>query len=200
LLHELSVLKNNLLQKERDILILENSLSTGNFIAETIKNNIAQHEELIAKKIKLTDIREGIRQIGPILTEYLTSRISLEASTSLSRMLLQQAEVEFNSAYEIKVTINGTELLFGQLSEGQKVMTALSIRLSLVKITSNLGIVILDEPSINLDEVSRQLLAEVLSEDNYFSQMIIISHDNTFEGLINNTVTLSLKNGVTVTE
>jgi exonuclease SbcC len=36
LLHELSVLKNNLLQKERDILILENSLSTGNFIAETI--------------------------------------------------------------------------------------------------------------------------------------------------------------------
>jgi DNA repair protein RAD50 len=88
---------------------------------------------------------------------------------------------------------NGKELdMRGRSSMGQKVLASIVIRLALAEaFATNCGILTLDEPTTNLDKANIERLAKFLIDliemkrGNDCFQLVIISHDREFVGLLN---------------
>ncbi len=74
---------------------------------------------------------------------------------------------------------------------------ALSVRLALLKKLSNLNIAFFDEPTQNMDELRRINLAEQIRRVRGFNQLIVISHDDTFEQGLDTLIRLRKVDGET---
>ena len=75
---------------------------------------------------------------------------------------------------------------------------ALAVRLALLKEISNIDIAFFDEPTVNLDAQRRESLAEQIMNIRGFSQIFVISHDDTFEQGIDNVIRIEKINGESV--
>jgi exonuclease SbcC len=60
-----------------------------------------------------------------------------------------------------------------------------------------MDIVFLDEPTMNLDEEKKQNLVAQLRDLSGFSQIFVISHDETFESMTEHVITLEKRQGAT---
>ena len=74
---------------------------------------------------------------------------------------------------------------------------ALAIRLALLKKLSNLNIAFFDEPTQNMDELRRTNLAEQIRRVRGFDQLVVISHDDTFEQGLDGLIRLRKESGET---
>ncbi len=74
---------------------------------------------------------------------------------------------------------------------------ALAVRLALLKKLSTLNIAFFDEPTQSMDELRRMNLAEQIRRVRGFDQLIVISHDDTFEQSLDSLVRLKKENGET---
>jgi DNA repair protein SbcC/Rad50 len=72
---------------------------------------------------------------------------------------------------------------------------ALAVRLAVLKILTSSDVVFLDEPTQNLDESRRERLAQEIMRIKDFRQMIIISHDDTFNASLENVIEIEKLNG-----
>jgi exonuclease SbcC len=80
---------------------------------------------------------------------------------------------------------------FRQLSGGEQMSAALAIRLALLSFLSDTRMGIFDEPTVNLDEDRRLNLARAIpSAVRNFSQLFIISHDDSFDSITENVIRL----------
>lgn len=146
-------------------------------------------DRLNLKSSRLDLIRNGIRRIPGYLVDRHTTYVSRYASIMLSNLLDYDADVLFDQTYSTTVSIGDRSLDFTQLSEGEKVMVALSIRLTIINMLSSLNIAFLDEPTINLSKESRDRLAESI-KGIPFKQLFVISHDDTFSSCVDNVIKL----------
>ena len=65
---------------------------------------------------------------------------------------------------------------------------ALAVRLALLRDLLNLDIAFFDEPTQHLDAERRENLAQQILAVRGFSQLVVISHDDTFERHIDNII------------
>lgn len=183
---DLRDVSGDIIRIESRIEIYKFNLEKNSSIDESIKK-INDQILIVNKKLSfLNDVRAGIRKIPAILVNNKTKKISLEASKILSELMDSPVEVIFDNIYSTYVRFDDIELTFDQLSEGQKVLTSLSIRIAIINQLTDLGFIIMDEPTINLDSNSRRLLAENISKVD--GQIIVISHDDTFSNYIDNVI------------
>jgi exonuclease SbcC len=91
---------------------------------------------------------------------------------------------------------SGRERTFKQLSGGEQMAAALAVRLALLREVSAVDIAFFDEPTANLDDHRRDNLAEQILRFKGFSQLFVISHDDTFERDTDNVVRVVKENGV----
>src|SRR5690606_18526962 len=89
----------------------------------------------------------------------------------------------------ITVSVDEEAFDFEQLSDGARIMVGLSIRLAMTRLCSDLGIVFLDEPTINLHQDIKANLIEALKGLG-FNQIFVISHDDTFLSSTDNLIRL----------
>ena len=93
----------------------------------------------------------------------------------------------------ISLEENGYERPFINLSGGEQMAAALSVRLALLKQLSDVRLAFFDEPTTNMDAERRERLAEQIShitERKTFDQLFVISHDDTFEGYVDNVISV----------
>ena len=80
---------------------------------------------------------------------------------------------------------------FRQLSGGEQMSVALSLRLALLQRLSPAGVAFFDEPTANLDATRREALAALLPRvTRSFEQVFLISHDDTFDAMSDNILEL----------
>lgn len=139
------------LEKERDF------LSFSNFIRDTIKSS----SEFVINEF-----------IGEISSE--ANNIYCEIMGNHS------ASLRWTNDYDIEIGSGGEISSFRQLSGGERMSAALSVRLALLKNISNCDFVFLDEPTQNMDEIRRENLSEQITRIKGFKQVFVISHDDTF--------------------
>ena len=139
------------LEKERDF------LSFSNFIRDTIKSS----SEFVINEF-----------IGEISSE--ANNIYCEIMGNHS------ASLRWTNDYDIEIGSGGEISSFRQLSGGERMSAALSVRLALLKNLSNCDFVFLDEPTQNMDEIRRENLSEQITRIKGFKQVFVISHDDTF--------------------
>ena len=130
----------------------------------------------------LSFLRKVIREAGPEITKRLVDLISLEAERFYGDMMQDfGSRLKWTEDYDIQLITEGRVRHFPQLSGGEGMSAALAVRLALLREMSAIDVAFFDEPTANLDDERRENLSEQIMNVQGFSQIFIISHDDTFE-------------------
>jgi exonuclease SbcC len=134
-------------------------------------------------------IRDTLKAAGPLVTESYLYNISLEAN-QLFREITGEAgrALRWSKDYEILLEEEGHERSFPNLSGGEQMAAAMSIRLALLTQLSDIRIAFFDEPTTNMDAERRERLAQQIGQVQHFDQLFVISHDDTFEENVDNII------------
>lgn len=162
----------------------KNTIDTSNKVLLALEDSV----ELLNN---LENIRSKVfNRDGPValrLRSWVLKVLSAKASEYLSMFKIGISKIELTEkARDVQVTCYGTygDIDMDSLSGGEKVAVALALRLAIAQMVSlnKLDFIILDEPTIHLDEERRKSLVNIISD--FFkeglgplSQIIIITHD-----------------------
>ena len=155
--------------------------------------------ELAAKRIDhadwtqwgsdLEDMRNYIQEMGPMMTRILNQRISYSANIIHQELTnSSSAELTWDETFAITLKVLGRERAFDQLSGGEQMTAALAVNLAMLQELSTVGFAFFDEPTTNLDEDRRSELASRLNVTRRVPQLIVISHDDTFEAQVDHVI------------
>jgi DNA repair protein SbcC/Rad50 len=153
-------------------------------------------KERLEKIGEATDfIRETLKEAAPRVARNYVYHVSLEAS-QLYREITGNAErtLKWTEDYGIILEENGYDRPFVNLSGGEQMAAALSVRLALLKQLSDVRLAFFDEPTTNMDAARRENLATQIGNIKHFDQLFVISHDDTFEGYVDNVITVGAGN------
>ncbi|HEV2662099.1 MAG TPA: hypothetical protein VGU68_15935, partial [Ktedonobacteraceae bacterium] len=126
--------------------------------------------------------RKLIKEAAPYVLKAMLNDISAQANRIFGEIMGDHsAELSWENDYEVVLSRRGIKRTFAQLSGGEQMSAALAIRLALLKKLSTLNIAFFDEPTQNMDELRRMNLAEQIRRVRGFDQLVVISHDDTFE-------------------
>jgi DNA repair protein SbcC/Rad50 len=184
----------NLANAERQRLTAENELTRLAEIRKAMQSEF-QEKERLEKVYEATDfIRETLKKSAPLVAKNYIYYVSLEAN-QMFREITGNAErtLKWTEDYGILLEEDGHERPFVNLSGGEQMAAALSVRLALLKQLSDVRLAFFDEPTTNMDAARRERLAEQIShitERKTFDQLFVISHDDTFEGYVDNVVSV----------
>jgi exonuclease SbcC len=139
-------------------------------------------------------IRDSLKKAGPYITDAHLQSISVEAN-QLYRDITGNPMVtlRWDPGYEIILEEDGYDRPFANLSGGEQMAAALSVRMSLLKELSDMRIAFFDEPTTNMDEERRRNLAEQIGRIKDFDQLVVISHDDSFEGFTDQVIALGAR-------
>ena len=133
--------------------------------------------------------RKVYKEAGPRITERYVQSISWEADRLFRELLNRQnIALTWTKDYEILVQEGAHNRRFINLSGGEQMCAALAVRLALLKVLADIDIAFFDEPTTNMDRPRRDSLAEAISRIKSFSQLFVISHDDTFEKVTENVI------------
>jgi exonuclease SbcC len=145
----------------------------------------------------LAFLREAIREVGPRVARAILHRVSAAAQEIFHELTDDYAlELIWGEDYGITVRRGAHSRDFAQLSGGEQMLAALAVRLALLREISDIGIAFFDEPTVNLDEEHRRSLAEQFRRIRGFSQLFVVSHDDSLEGVTDHVIRISKEAGV----
>lgn len=188
---EMMTKKYNTILVEIDIKLNEKQeqLDEVNQNLEILKNKKEQLDQLKIQERKMVLISElidkmriWIHEFIPKLRKVLILKIN-RISSEIYRDIRDEenAELKLTEDYDIIVANSSSSRSFFQLSGGEKMSAALSVRLALLKILSTVEFAFFDEPTPNLDDDSCVNLSKYINTIKGFKQLFVISHDDTFK-------------------
>jgi len=160
----------------------------------------AQKEKATLEELQtmMEQFRKLIKEAAPHVLKAMLGDISAEANRIFGEIMGDRsAQLSWQNDYEIILRRQGVNRTFAQLSGGEQMSAALSVRLALLKKLSTLNIAFFDEPTQNMDELRRMNLADQIRRVRGFDQLIVISHDDTFEQGLDSIVRLRKVDGET---
>jgi exonuclease SbcC len=141
-------------------------------------------EELKVENYMIDLLRKSLRTVvQPVMRKNSVSRVS-DAFRSFYQELSNDS-IDYAAIDEdgnIDITRNGEPSPVNSLSGGETTCAALALRLAICSSLTRNQLLLLDEPTIHLDEVYRAKLREFLGS-HVFEQLIVVTHDNTFDAL-----------------
>ncbi len=148
-----------------------------------------EHADWTQRGADLEDMRNYIRDMGPRMARILNQRISHSANIIHQELTNSaSAELAWDETFTITLKVLGRERTFSQLSGGEQMTAALAVNLAMQQELSTVGFAFFDEPTANLDEDRRSELAACLNTTRQVPQLIVISHDDTFEARVDHVI------------
>lgn len=212
-------LENSLLNKEeleksqveKDEKVAEIREKLGGINGE-IKNlndklaKIKEHENIIKDKKKSLEklkmkleltkaFRERIKSMGKEVSKNMLKEIEILATENFRKITGRGEKViwsnEDKDKYSVYLSGDRGELRFEQLSGGEQVAVAISIRGAMSELFTESRFSIFDEPTNNLDSERRKSLADSIGEIlKNLEQSIIVTHDDTFREMAQKVIEL----------
>jgi exonuclease SbcC len=184
--------RTRLEQAQRELGLLEEELARLLRQRSKLMERQAERGELGRVTNAMSFIRETIKSAGPAVTETLLAHISQGANDIFSEIMDDHTvELRWDRDYEVLAQRGSEVRKFNQLSGGEQMSAALAVRLALLKEMSEVDFAFFDEPTQNMDEERRTNLARQIGEIRGFDQLIVISHDDTFEHHTENLIRLT---------
>jgi exonuclease SbcC len=170
---------------------LSAKLAHLNEVREKMREQIGEREKMLRLRGAADFIRDILQKAAPYITESYLFSISNEAN-QLYREITGRYDVtlHWTKDYEITLEEEGRERPFLNLSGGEQMAAALSVRLALLKELSEINLAFFDEPTTNMDEERRRNLAQQIGRIKDFQQLFVISHDDSFEEFTDQIITL----------
>lgn len=207
-------LRDNLIKNKSKLENLENIINNEEKKLILLKNEIKQLEDEIVKlkaksdmigdfEFKLEKIRGAFSRDGvqKLLRQRLTPYISELATKYVERFNLDVTSIIVDEDLEVTVMRGGETTPLSLLSGGEKVAIAIALRLAIAKaLAGTFSTIIMDEPTIHLDEERRKELVEVVKsffrEGAIVPQMVIITHDRELEEVADTIYQVEKINGI----
>ncbi len=197
-------LRDKVVSYKRDIQNQKNRLNELEKEINELKKLVKEKKEKENKLEEVSDLldffefsRSTLKEAAPHIAQAFVDRITKEADRYYKKITDDYSQnLRWSKEYEIFIKKSGREKTFNQLSGGEKMAAAISVRLSLLKTISESKIVFLDEPTENMDEIRREKLAKQIQGIDGFNQIFVISHDDTFNSVIENVTEIEKENGV----
>ncbi len=194
----LSALSTEILHNQEKINKLEDQITQAEALLVELEAAQKEQQTLEDLHAMMLQFRGYIKEAAPHVLKAMLGDISAEANRVFGEIMGDRsAQLSWQNDYEIILRRQGVNRTFAQLSGGEQMSAALSIRLALLKKLSTLNIAFFDEPTQNMDELRRMNLAEQIRRVRGFDQLIVISHDDTFEQGLDSIVRLSKVEGET---
>lgn len=141
-------------------------------------------------------LRRTLKEAGPQVTRALVETISHEAARLYSDITGDQiSRLQWGEDYEVSLAHKSFRRTYQQLSGGEQMAAALAVRLALLREVSGIRVAFFDEPTSNLDETRRDNLAEQILAVGGFTQLFVVSHDDTFERATDHIVRIAKEDG-----
>lgn len=186
-------------QAEAALVDLERKIALGEQRLAELERARAERDELAETLKMLEQFRGAIKEAGPLVTRHLLEQISAQANGIFGDIIGDHsAHLAWKDDYEITLTRGSAQRPFALLSGGEQMAAALSMRLALLRRLTGLDLAFFDEPTQNMDSERRSALAEQIRRVRGFDQLIVISHDDTFEQGLDSVIHLEKRDGVTV--
>lgn len=174
-------------------------------LAELLRGQQAARAQADAHQRTLAELRDGLSVMallrdvlagaGERIATVLRRQLAMEAERLYARIAQEGATLVWSDGYELLLVDqqNGRERRrgFAQLSGGERMSAALAIRLALLLQFSPLRFACFDEPTDALDADRRANLAQALPDlTAQWDQVLVISHDDTFDAITENSLQL----------
>lgn len=201
--NDLRSLRGQLRETQRNIAAqlteLERLIAHGEELLAELERAHVERDELGETQKMLDQFRDTIKEAGPLVTKRLLSQISAQANTFFGEIIGDRsAELAWEDEYEIVLRRGTSRRTFALLSGGEQMAAALATRLALLRRLTGLDLAFFDEPTQNMDSERRSALAEQIRRVRGFDQLIVISHDDTFEQGLDSVIHLEKRGGATV--
>ena len=199
------------IQVEKDEKVAEIREKLGGINGE-IKNlndklaKIKEHENIIKDKKKSLEklkmkleltkaFRERIKSMGKEVSKSMLKEIEILATENFRKITGRGEKIiwsnEDKDKYSVYLSGDRGELRFEQLSGGEQVAVAISIRGAMSELFTESRFSIFDEPTNNLDSERRKSLADSIGEIlKNLEQSIIVTHDDTFREMAQKVIEL----------
>ncbi len=198
---EMAMLTERIAQSRQQLARLDEQIAQAEEHVRSLTAGQSQRDEFTATLSLLAYCRDTIKEAGPFVMRALLRQISGEANRIFGEIIGDRAALlAWSEDYDIVLHIGGHERHFAQLSGGEQMSAALAVRLALLRTLTRATIAIFDEPTQNMDEERRSNLAEQIRRVRGFEQLLVISHDDTFEEGLDATITVHKSGGESVVE
>ncbi|HCI80140.1 MAG TPA: hypothetical protein DHW02_10675 [Ktedonobacter sp.] len=195
---ELATLQEQTRHLQSRIGELEQQIEHAEVLMQELDAAREEQQKLDELRTMIEQFRGYIKEAGPYVLKAMLADISAEANRIFGEIMGDRsAQLSWQNDYEIVLRRQGSNRTFAQLSGGEQMSAALAVRLALLKKLSTLNLAFFDEPTQNMDELRRMNLAEQIRRVRGFDQLIVISHDDTFEQGLDSIVRLSKEGGET---
>lgn len=194
---------------EIDKKLVENKTKKEGYKKEriNIQENIEKLEKIETEQVALNDYIKLLKNIRELygkdgvqreLRENSKPQIELETNNIFNDFNFDYDNIHLDENYEISINKSNETLNVSMLSGGEKIVVALALRLAIAKVISKQKnqLLILDEPTVHLDEERKLELIEILRDADIADQMLIVTHDPDLMGISENVVEIRKKNGV----
>jgi DNA repair protein SbcC/Rad50 len=162
--------------------------------ANAEKSAIELEISRIEAAIELTEKARGIlKNAAPHVAQHLCQRIAGRAQQIFNHINHEPSELEWNSE-RYGLRIHPGDRRFAMLSGGEQTKLALAMTLAMIQEFCGLKFCVFDEPTYGVDSDSRLKLADAIiaaQEAAGFDQLLLVSHDDAFDGRIEHAVRLS---------
>ena len=184
--------------------VLENEIERYEKELEDIKKAEAEYNKLLKFMNLLKNIRKAFSKDG---VQKMLRTISLPLIEKYTRDFflmfgLDYSDLKINEDYEITLISNSGEHHIEAISGGERTALALALRLGLAKAIAGgaLDFMMLDEPTVNMDESRRRELVEILRKvarmTGVLPQLLIVTHDREIEDAADIIYMVKKENGV----
>lgn len=166
---------------------------------------LEESKEILQKKFNLTmNFRDNVKGMGEKVAANIIERIAFFSTenfrkiTGRAESIIWSGKDSSDKASPYSVVLLGADrdgnikkVDFDQLSGGEQVAVAISIRGAMNSIFTKTGFSIFDEPTNNLDQERRKILADNIGEIlKDMEQSIIVTHDDTFKEMAQQVIEL----------
>ncbi len=183
---------------QKDINDLEQKIAGAELLLLDLEAAQKERQTLDELGGMMEQFRRLIKDAAPHVLRAMLNDISAEANRIFGEIMGDRsAQLSWSDDYEVTLIRQGIKRSFAQLSGGEQMSAALAVRLALLKKLSSLNLAFFDEPTQNMDEQRRSNLAEQIRRVRGFDQLIVISHDDTFEQGLDSLIRLRKLDGQT---
>jgi len=180
---------------------------------EEDEKRLRDYERQVEEKRKILErinrAYSDLKRIQKVLEPNGLPRLIRLKAKKIIEMLMQQFIVRFgidalgielDPEYNVYLLTRDGKKSVTMLSGGERIALALAFRLAIARaLGGKLSVLILDEPTVHLDEERRRELVEVLRQSHKLlgvSQMIVVTHDRELEEAADVVVEVAKESGV----
>jgi exonuclease SbcC len=139
-----------------------------------------------------------LKSAAPRVAQHLCNHIAAKAQIIFNQISPEAIELEWLAEPHYGLRITPGDRRFAMLSGGEQTKLALALTLAMIQQFSGLRFAVFDEPTYGVDAFSRQKLADSILEAQKaagLDQLILVSHDDAFEGKIEHVILLNKRIG-----